>query len=54
MCCQAFHEITPVKLTNFAGSKYLINSDYFYDSSFKIAVSDVAYNTLYKIAWNST
>ena len=53
MCCQAFHEIIPIKLTNFAGSKYLINSDYFYDSSFKIAVSEVAYNSLYKIAWKS-
>lgn len=46
MCCQTFHEITPLKLTNFAGSEYLINGDYFYDSSFQIAVSEVAYNTL--------
>lgn len=51
MCCQRFHEITPLKLTNFAGSEYLINGDYFYDSSFQIAVSEVAYNT-YKMIWN--
>lgn len=46
MCCQTFHEITPLKLTNFAGSEYLINGDYFIVSSFQIAVSEVAYNTL--------